>query len=406
MEDILIHNNWDPLEEIWLGDVWPSHFYDDVSDSRVRDSFYQITEWTKQDLKRVENKLKEFNVLVRRPKTDGSRDLYLDTNLNHISYGKLLKPPITPRDNNAVIGNRLYFNDYRLINCYRDLLNQYNIENVTVAGIPNTKNISLSGAGTVRLGRDIIFDLHICNDEILEKATEQEYKSLLFSHFYGYFKPILSEFQNDYRIHLGTNGGHVDGCFMTIGEGKVICTHYWDDYDLMFPGWEKFHLYSPTYSEHSRGQGPSNNRWTVPGYMCHQSFNEYIEKYCTEWVGNYKETFFEVNVMMIDEKNMLCMGEHESLFNDLEKHGISCHVVPFRTRTFWDGGLHCITLDIKRRATMKDYFPDRGDNGLKTILNEKFSDINMFLKEYEKWEADRGNQISNHDIIKNILERA
>jgi len=26
---------------------------------------------------------------------------------------------------------------------------------------------------------------------------------------------------------------------------------------------------------------------------------------------------------------------------------------------FWDGGLHCITSDIHREGTLKDYFPQR-----------------------------------------------
>ena len=88
MNEILVHNNWDPLEEIWLGDVWPAHFYDDL-EPEIRDSFYQLTEWTKQDLDNVEKKLKEFNVVVKRPYVDGDKSLYLDPTTN-----KLLKPPI------------------------------------------------------------------------------------------------------------------------------------------------------------------------------------------------------------------------------------------------------------------------------------------------------------------------
>lgn len=38
---------------------------------------------------------------------------------------------------------------------------------------------------------------------------------------------------------------------------------------------------------------------------------------------------------------------------------ITPHVVPFRHRYFWDGGIHCITLDLDREGKMHDYFPDR-----------------------------------------------
>jgi hypothetical protein len=46
------------------------------------------------------------------------------------------------------------------------------------------------------------------------------------------------------------------------------------------------------------------------------------------------------------------------LFDCLERYGITAHVVPFRHRFFWDGGLHCVTSDLHRSGTKKDYFPD------------------------------------------------
>ena len=35
--------------------------------------------------------------------------------------------------------------------------------------------------------------------------------------------------------------------------------------------------------------------------------------------------------------------------------------VPWRHRWFWDGGLHCITLDLVRQGVQQDYFPDRSN---------------------------------------------
>ena len=54
------------LEEVWLGDVYPASFYDHLSPA-VRDAFYTITEWTKEDLAPIERKLQELGVVVRRP---------------------------------------------------------------------------------------------------------------------------------------------------------------------------------------------------------------------------------------------------------------------------------------------------------------------------------------------------
>ncbi len=33
--------------------------------------------------------------------------------------------------------------------------------------------------------------------------------------------------------------------------------------------------------------------------------------------------------------------------------------IPWRHRYFWDGGLHCITLDLVREGTQQNYFPER-----------------------------------------------
>jgi hypothetical protein len=368
MSEILVHNNWDPLEEIWLGDVWPEHFYDDLS-PEVRDSFYQITEWTKHDLNNIQKKLEEFNVVVKRPVISNDKSLYLDPQNDN----KLLKPPITPRDANSVIGNKLFFSDYSLKSCYDPLLKDYPEENII-------KNKFISGAGTVKLGKDLILDNHI-DWKKLDNVYEDFYQR----------QHVLAELMDDYRLHYSTNGGHTDGCFMPLKEGLLLTTEYWSDYDLMFPGWNTINLSKPTYDGFHAFNGVNSNRWLVPGTSYSAHFNSYVEEYCPEWIGNYTETYFEVNTVMIDEKNMLCMGEHDILFKELEQHGITCHVVPFRPRTFWDGGLHCITLDIRRKAVMKDYFPERGDNGISSILTEHFNnDSEAFKIGYEHWKTSKG----------------
>jgi hypothetical protein len=121
---------------------------------------------------------------------------------------------------------------------------------------------------------------------------------------------------------------------MPLKEKLLLATNYWTDYDITLPQWKRIELTAPTYSGTKSGNY-QESRWRISGLKTPPHFNRYLETYCKDWIGNYTETYFEVNVIMIDEKNMLCMGYHEELFKDLEKEGISCHVVPFRTRTFW-----------------------------------------------------------------------
>lgn len=69
-------------------------------------------------------------------------------------------------------------------------------------------------------------------------------------------------------------------------------------------------------------------------------------------------------MLVIDEKNVLVLAYDDLVCRELEKKGITPHVLDFRCRGFWDGGLHCLTLDIHRLGDLQDHWPDRGPNGI------------------------------------------
>lgn len=94
------HCGFQPLEEVCLGDVYPAEYYDHLP-SAVKDAFYTITEWTKDDLSKIEKKLQELGVNVVRP-VYNSIDDCIDSN------GNLLKPVVASRDDTLALGNTLY----------------------------------------------------------------------------------------------------------------------------------------------------------------------------------------------------------------------------------------------------------------------------------------------------------
>jgi len=388
----LVYNNWDPLEEIWLGDVWPEHFYDDLEPT-IRDCFKILTKWTKEDLNTIQQKLESFNVKVFRPDVNKDRSNYIVGKNEHM----LRKPPICPRDTHGVIGDRLFVHNIR--DCtFKDLHNRYeNVYDKRKAGIPR-----VTGSSIVKLGRDIICD----NPIIGSKHT------LFYS--YKTFTETFGKMFTDYRLHFTNNGGHLDGCFMPVKPGLLLTTTYYDelrkrtvgassvmdDYDHTLPGWKKINIAEPSYT--TKGRELSNNgkngEWfqIVNGLPSH--FNEYVYKNCLDWIGNYKETYFEVNVIMIDEKNMLVIDDtakvNEPIYEELDKNGVKCHTVPWRTRGFWDGGIHCITLDIKRKGTLIDYWPERGEPRVIPFISGKFQSLqDTFLEEYDQWlESNTANK--------------
>ena len=60
-------------------------------------------------------------------------------------------------------------------------------------------------------------------------------------------------------------------------------------------------------------------------------------------------------MLVIDEKNVICISDDEWALDQLRSVGITPHVVDFQTRSFWDGGIHCITSDIERIGDMEVY---------------------------------------------------
>ena len=377
-----VHNNWDRLKYVWLGDVWPKHFYDDLK-PEIRDAFYQITEWTKEDLNNIQKKLEQLGVQVDRPYVDGPKEIYLDLTLNSIFRNEkselikdLPKPPITPRDANTLLGNNLVFGDLHNIIPYKTLLSKIDKRYLISA----SEYRRLSGASLVKLGKDLVIDFQLPNN-ISKEDTLKE--------IYQFSNSTVNKF-SQYRWSIGTQGGHVDACFMPLREGLLLASRYYKDYELLFPGWETINLSAPTYAHHTKFNG-FGHRLHIPGFNHPPHLNKFLEDYCSEWIGNYTETFFEVNILVIDERNILCMGNHESLFEELDKRNITPHVVPFRTRSFWDGGLHCVTLDIIRDGELRDYYPDRNmDHGIYKVASKEFNfDHDLFMKEYHEWTRNR-----------------
>jgi len=411
MSKINVYNNWDPLEEIWLGDVWPSHFYDNL-EPEVRDNFYYLTECTKEDLAAIQKKFEEFGVIVRRPHIEDDRSKHTITDKSSI----LLKPPICPRDDHAVVGNRLFYDGSQerwwkpILDLYTDQIFSHSKD----SSIPD-----INGANMVKIGRDIIFDHAGIWEHTDGVGSLQQRKEEVFKRFKSFEERELVWFGDKHRLHFSTEGGHLDSCYMPAKEGIVLTTKHVDNYDEILPNWKQIGIRNPSYmaeKEDYQGNalfvskdsqyrkvptilrtkdfGPFR-KWlgNLVGLMDHvpPHFNQYIHEFCKSWIGNYKETYFEVNVVPIDEHNLICVdtsGLFDNLFEELEKNGITCHTVPWRSRGFWDGGIHCITLDVRRRSTLKDYFPDRGENGIATVNSSVFSNsTEIFLKEYNQWKS-------------------
>jgi len=324
------HNSWSQLKEVWLGDVYPSSWYDHL-DPAIRDVFQQITEITQADLKQIQDKLESLGVQVRRPHYTN-----IDQFVDHQTR-LLKKPEICPRDTFLTVGTTL-LTPYQTSPAWADVLKEYQTQGYDVR--PGTNHV-INGANVVRVGRDVIIDTDIFD------VSEINFNLKVF---------------RDYRIIWEKNGGHMDGCFAVLKPGLIIANEYFDGYDRTFPGWKRIFLNEPTYNQHIKYPPPGgeyNGKFYAEDVAFNQAFNQHVIKHAQDWVGNYTETYFELNCLVINESTVIMLGYNEALEKALAEQGITVHWVPFRCRGFWDGGMHCITLDIHRHSTIEDYFPSR-----------------------------------------------
>lgn len=340
-----IHSNdsWTTLREVWLGDVYPADFYDHL-DPQVRDVFYQITEWTKEDLAILERKLQEFGVKVKRPEYHS-----ID---NHLTEDEqLIRPSITPRDNYVVVGNTLYIPGYCLQGIdgftfsddfrypWRKVVNEYHRD---VDSRIKYYNISLgmSEANMLRAGRDLYLNCNFVGPH--ETRTIREI-------FDQEIAPMFPGHRVHCIIHNGLNDANI------LKPGYIMARQSPTQYELMFPGWEVIvpdDVYdSSNHTINWWGSGHSNSR----------SFSDQVMAHAQTWSTTPRQTHYQINGLMIDEQNIVMAAVTPELESKLAMIGISVHMVPFRCADFWRAGLRSLILDVRRDGPIVDFFPEMSD---------------------------------------------
>lgn len=323
-----------PLKEVWIGDSYPESFFTHLP-AEVADPLCQITQWCKEDTLRLQKFLEGRGIKVQRPKFDSIDD--------HMKDDKLVKPPITPRDHYLVLDKTLYSLHNPLAkDRWHHVLEEYKAQGYDVQSPVNMPINCLNPPSVVRVGRDLYIDYDT------HRAT------------WGFVCETMVQLAKKYRVNVVDTGGHCDSVFCPVAPGKIVTSHWKDNYDTSFPGWELFHVPNETKEYQF---GPYRN-WQLDNYDADQKFGQWIYDEAADWIGAFQETVFAVNMLVIDEKNIIAVKEHEPLTKWLEQRGITVHYFDFRTRSFFDGGWHCVTLDIHREDSCTDLFPNRGDNGV------------------------------------------
>jgi len=239
------------------------------------------------------------------------------------------------------IGSNIKFPNNKRVYALQSLKNWLEKNNV-----PIVYDEYINSATTTRVGKDLYFGNVNLIDGLAQDTLKQKWQKLF----------------PDYRIHPTKVGGHADGTFCPVVPGLIISLKNPENYVKSFPDWEVVSLPDESWKKvegFMKIKKKNRGKWWIQGEEDNDDLIDYIETWLGDWVTYVEETVFDVNMLVIDEKNVMCNGYNKKVYDAFERYGITPHIVNFRHRYFWDGGLHCNTSDISRVGQMNDYFPDR-----------------------------------------------
>jgi hypothetical protein len=406
-----VYQPWDPLKVCVVGRSYPPEFYAWISNPRLRSLFERIAVETEEDFQQIIATLEKFNVQVIRPNTPSVLvDEYLTSN-------RRIPGPISmnPRDQMIMIGNKFYLYPYddisikvsgrnvlpdnwteavyqdirgvdwpesftefnqlpswiqqevkilhtqvklnhgekygeiiqraSLFNWWDPILNSVKqAGNTIISNFEESKLNRIPSNGITRIGRDLYFGSDSFKDNHNDTVA------------------IANKYFSDYRCHWVPTDGHIDGCFTPIKPGLIVSISELTNYEKTFPDWEVVYLPGESWSKVSgflELKKKNQGRWWIKGYEHDNELIEFVESWLCDWTGYAEESVFDVNILVIDQKNIIVNGYNKTAFDAFKRHGITAHICPVRHRYFWDGGVHCITLDLHREGTIQDYFPER-----------------------------------------------
>jgi len=407
-----VHQHWDPLQVCAVGRSYPPEFYDYIENPRVRSILERIAIETEEDYQKLIKILKSFNVKIVRNDISENRE-------DHFWAEHYSPPPMTPRDHTAMIGEKFYMPGAEFgYNIFDDMLD-YEEEFSTLQSIkkltsrekivfhkklqntlekkdiperkrylskvesiirsinhnplttfPNNKKFNTFGSIEKFLkdhNTEIIYDKYINNSTITRVGKDLyigvKINDIETSSFKEYLRKINQYFSSGkYRIHIVDVRTHGSDVFIPIKPGLIIGLNGVENYNKTFPDWEVVYLPGQKWDKVKQFQDlkkKNKGKWWVPGEELDDDFVDFIESWLKHWVIYAEENIFDANMLIINPTNVIVNNYNKNVFDAFDRHGITAHICNFRHRYFWDGGLHCITSDLSREGTRKNYFPER-----------------------------------------------
>lgn len=376
------HTDFQPLKEIIVGRTYHEHSFDFIKEDRIKSPLKRILEETNKDLDNLCTVLKEHDITVYRPGTP-PKGLLQECVIGN------RKPPIPSlaiRDGYITVANTLYrfvykeemnpmfnmpVNQGNLFDPYRNEKDLKSLKKLTkkefnsivqeLASRDNRQTMYRKNQGKMIPGMNpehLMIRTNMIDAPCLVRLGNR----LIVDNFPSYQQQWIQERFKEYDIVYTNIGGHSDGVFCPITPGLYVHTKDFDEYKNTVQEWEGIYLHKQGWeSDVVKGfekiKYSNQGKWWIQGEETNAMLIDFVGKWLDEWVGYIEESVFDVNMLSINENLVLCTNEPpKELKAAFKKHKVEYIVTPFRHRYFWDGGLHCITLDINREGDREDYF--------------------------------------------------
>ena len=341
-------NEWDPLEEVIVGNALHARFPTSDPSTRLAEfpdrpledipqgPFPQrIIAETEEDLDAFISVLTKLGITVRRPETWSH-----ETKFSTIHWESQGFYNYCPRDILLVIGDQIIETPNVIRSraqetfSYRALMVDYLKSGARWFGAPKPMLLDslfevdltrptprnyepvFDAANVLRLGQDLIY---------LVSSTGNELGG-------QWLQTALGE---TFRVHFLKDvyfGSHIDSTFVALRPGLILCNPDRVDHETLpeiLKQWEV--IYSP----------PMENT------------NRYGAEYLSKSIGS---DWIDMNLFSINPDLVVVDRDQTALIRLLEKQRLDVIPLKLRHSKMMGGGFHCVTLDVRRRGTMQRYF--------------------------------------------------
>ena len=350
------YTEFQPLKQIVVGRSWEAKAIADLS--YISDSnkilLTHLLDETEEDYQKLVGIIETYGAKVFRPTYNKQESIY--------DYPSLM----TPRDwcivfdNDLILGNparattRWFAEDLK--------------EHAEYFKRPK-ELLGFNPASIVRLGKDIIVDVQDnSNTPDMCSYIKETYEPLGYK-IHGDLV-FTAEFKNPIS--------HGDAHFAILKPGVILTT---DPSHMtkqsLFSGWDvhvvekgrkksivefmkiKTNLRADSVVHKRLGNGKVQ-KWATSFDFENPKFNNkdfdlLINTWFNQWLGYSNESIFDLNCLVLDESHVVFTNYNKGVWDFCKKHNIEPIVCNFRHRFFWDGGLHCLTVDIEREGSCEQY---------------------------------------------------